>query len=154
MTAALYARVSTTDQTCENQLAELRRYASARGWSVREYVDTGVSGSKDSRPALDAMVRDARARRLDTVVVWRLDGLGRNLRHLILLLDELTAVGVGFVILDEGIDTGRRPVGSNCTSSARSQSSSASAFGNGCGQGLRGPGRRARGSVGLAVLCR
>jgi DNA invertase Pin-like site-specific DNA recombinase len=64
-----------------------------------------VSGAKDSRPALDVMVKDARARRLDTVVVWRLDRLGRNLRHLIMLLEDLAAVGVGFVSLGEGIDT-------------------------------------------------
>ena len=50
---AIYARVSTTDQTPENQLLELRRYAEARGWEATEYVDTGVSGSKDRRPALE-----------------------------------------------------------------------------------------------------
>jgi putative DNA-invertase from lambdoid prophage Rac len=103
--AALYARVSTLDQTCENQLAELRVYGAARGWTVREFVDTGVSGGKGSRPALDDLIRAARGRQIDTLVCWRLDRLGRNLRHLILLLDELTAVGVGFVSLNEGIDT-------------------------------------------------
>jgi DNA invertase Pin-like site-specific DNA recombinase len=70
-----------------------------------EYVDQGVSGAKDRRPALDALLRDAKRRRFDVLVCWRLDRLGRNLRHLILLLDELTAVGVGFVTLGEGIDT-------------------------------------------------
>jgi DNA invertase Pin-like site-specific DNA recombinase len=103
--AALYARVSTHDQTSENQLLELRRYAEARGWTAREFVDEGVSGAKESRPALDALVKDARRRRFDVLVVWRLDRLGRNLRHLILLLDELTALGVSFVSLGEGIDT-------------------------------------------------
>ena len=103
--AALYARVSTVDQTCENQLVELRAYAAARAWSGREFVDTGVSGAKESRLALDALIRAARRRQIDTVVCWRLDRLGRNLRHLILLLDELIAVGVGFVSLNEGIDT-------------------------------------------------
>jgi DNA invertase Pin-like site-specific DNA recombinase len=103
--AALYARVSTADQTCENELAELRLYGAARGWSVREFVDTGVSGAKESRPALDHLIRAARRRQIDTLVCWRLVRLGRNLRHLILLLDELTAVGVGFVSLNEGIDT-------------------------------------------------
>jgi putative DNA-invertase from lambdoid prophage Rac len=100
--AALYARVSTLDQTSENQLAELRSYAGARGWSVREFVDAGVCGARESRPALDDLLRAARRRQVDTLVCWR---LGRNLRHLILLLDELTAVGVGFVSLNEGIDT-------------------------------------------------
>ena len=105
MRAAIYARVSTLDQEPENQLRELRRYAEARGWQSVEFIDKGVSGARESRPALDALLRDARRRRLDAVVVWRLDRLGRNLRHLIMLLDELTALGVSFVSLGEGIDT-------------------------------------------------
>jgi len=105
MRAALYARVSTLDQDPENQLLELRTYAGHRGWEVREYVDHGVSGAKESRPALDALLRDARRRRFDVLVVWRLDRLGRNLRHLVLFLDELQALGVAFVTLNEGIDT-------------------------------------------------
>jgi DNA invertase Pin-like site-specific DNA recombinase len=104
MRAAVYARVSTFDQEPENQLVELRRYVAARGWSIKEYVDKGVSGAKDRRLALDALVQDAKRRRFDVVVCWRLDRLGRNLRHLILLLDELQAVGVAFVSLAEGID--------------------------------------------------
>src|SRR6476659_5177439 len=105
MRCAIYARVSTADQTCDNQLLELRRYVEARGWSVQEFVDSGVSGSTDKRPALDALIRDAKRRRFDVLVCWRLDRLGRNLRHLIRLLDELQALGVGFVTLNEGIDT-------------------------------------------------
>ena len=104
MRAALYARVSTLDQEPENQLAELRRYAAARGWEVAEYVDHGVSGSEARRAALDALLRDARRRRFDVLVVWRLDRLGRNLRHLVTLLDDLQALGVAFVSLGEGID--------------------------------------------------
>jgi DNA invertase Pin-like site-specific DNA recombinase len=103
--AALYARVSTSDQTTDNQLLELRRYAEARGWQTKEFVDEGVSGAKESRPALDQLLKDARRRRFDLLVVWRLDRLGRNLRHLILTLDELAALGIGFVSLGEGIDT-------------------------------------------------
>lgn len=102
--AAIYARVSTFDQEPENQLAELRRYVEARGWSAREYVDCGVSGTKDRRVGLDQLVVDARRRHIDVLVCWRLDRLGRNLRHLILLLDDLQAVGVAFVSLSEGID--------------------------------------------------
>jgi DNA invertase Pin-like site-specific DNA recombinase len=105
VTAAIYARVSTLDQEPENQLAELRRYVEARGWTAAEYVDRGVSGAKDRRPALDQLLTDAKRRRFDVLVCWRLDRLGRNLRHLILLLDELHAVGIGFVTLGEGIDT-------------------------------------------------
>src|SRR5213592_1459659 len=104
MKAAIYARVSTFDQEPENQLQELRRYVEARGWASTEYVDRGVSGTKDRRPDLDRLLADARRRRFDVLVCWRLDRLGRNLRHLILMLDELQAVGVAFVSLSEGID--------------------------------------------------
>jgi len=105
MRAAIYARVSTADQTCENQLIDLRRYCAARGWDATEYVDTGVSGAKDRRPALDQLMADARPRRVDTVVVWRLDRFGRNLRHLITAIEELNAAGVSFVSMGESIDT-------------------------------------------------
>ena len=104
MKAAIYARVSTFDQEPENQLQELRRYVEARGWTPVEYVDRGVSGSKDRRPALDQLLADARRRLFDVLVCWRLDRLGRNLKHLITLLEELQALGVAFVSLAEGID--------------------------------------------------
>src|ERR1700674_163189 len=104
MRCAIYARVSTLDQEPENQLGELRRYVAARGWTAVEYVDRGVSGAKDRRPALDTLVFDAKRRRLDVLVCWRLDRLGRNLRHLVTLLEELQSVGVTFVSLGEGID--------------------------------------------------
>jgi DNA invertase Pin-like site-specific DNA recombinase len=103
--AAIYARVSTIDQHVENQLAELRHYTERRGWTAVEYVDKGVSGAKDCRPALDEPLKAARRRRFDVLVCWRLDRLGRNLRQLILLLDELQALGIAFVTLGEGIDT-------------------------------------------------
>jgi DNA invertase Pin-like site-specific DNA recombinase len=105
MKAALYVRVSTVDQHCENQLADLNGYVAARGWEPHVYTDRGVSGAKAGRPALNHLLRDAKRRKIDVLVVWRLDRLGRSLRHLILLLDELAAVGVGFVSLNEGIDT-------------------------------------------------
>ena len=108
--AALYARVSTTSQDTANQLHELRRYADARGWQATEYVDTGISGSKDRRPALDKLMADASARRLDVVVCWRLDRFGRSLRHLVTSLDQFRALDVGFVTLGEGIDT-TTPIG-------------------------------------------
>jgi DNA invertase Pin-like site-specific DNA recombinase len=63
-----------------------------------------VSGAKDRRPALDTLVRDAKRRRFDVLVCWRLDRLGRNLKHLILLLEEFQALGIAFVSLAEGID--------------------------------------------------
>src|SRR5215831_12466425 len=104
MRAAIYARVSTLDQQPENQLQELRRYIQARGWTPIEFVDRGVSGSKDRRPSLDALVGDARKRRFDVLVVWRLDRLGRSLRHLVTLVEELQGIGIAFVSLGEGID--------------------------------------------------
>jgi DNA invertase Pin-like site-specific DNA recombinase len=102
--AGVYARVSTVAQEPENQLHELRRYVEARGWTAVEYTDKGVSGSKDRRPALDQMLVDAKRRRFDVVVCWRLDRLGRNLRHLVTLIEELQSLGVTFVSLGEGID--------------------------------------------------
>jgi putative DNA-invertase from lambdoid prophage Rac len=104
MKAAIYARVSTFDQEPENQLQELRRYVEARGWTAIEYVDRGISGTKESRPALDALLRDAKRRKFDVLVCWRLDRLGRNLKHLITLLEEVQALGIAFVSLAEGID--------------------------------------------------
>jgi DNA invertase Pin-like site-specific DNA recombinase len=104
MRAAIYARVSTLDQEPLNQLQELRRYSDARGWTATEYVDRGVSGAKDRRPALDTLIGDAKRRKFDVLVCWRLDRLGRNLRHLVTLLEELQSIGVAFVSLGEGID--------------------------------------------------
>ncbi|HXD19378.1 MAG TPA: recombinase family protein [Vicinamibacterales bacterium] len=105
MRAAVYARVSTADQHTENQLQEMHRYCAARGWTiVSEWTDNGVSGAKQSRPALDGMLRDAKRRRFDVVIVWSLDRLGRNLKHLITLLDEFQALGIAFISLREGLD--------------------------------------------------
>lgn len=83
---ALYARVSTRDkgQNPELQLSELRRFADLRGWQIiGEFVDVGISGSKDSRPQLDAMMRLAKARKLDVIAVWNLDRFGCSLTHFV-----------------------------------------------------------------------
>src|SRR5437762_7168257 len=103
--AALYARVSTTEQTPENQLVALRAFALARGWAASEFVDHGVSGAKDRRPQLDAMLADVRRRKLDLVLVTKLDRLARSTRHLVTLGAELEALGVDLVVLDQAIDT-------------------------------------------------
>ena len=103
---AIYARVSTNEQSTENQLIDLRRYAEQRGWTVqKEYVDHGISGGKDSRPALDAMMADARRRRLDVVLVTKFDRFARSARHLLNALDEFRAVGVDFCSLYDAVDT-------------------------------------------------
>lgn len=107
--AAIYARVSTTGngQDVGLQLDELRQVARQRGWRVvNEYVDDGVSGAKETRPQLDRLMGDARRGKIDLVAVWKLDRLGRSLAHLLRLLDELAALGVGFVsVRDSGMDT-------------------------------------------------
>src|ERR1019366_6126516 len=97
---ALYARVSTSNghQDPEMQLAELREYAGRRGWQiVEEFTDQGVSGSKESRPALNRLMSDACRRRFDAVLVWKIDRFGRSLKHLVNALAELAALGVAFV---------------------------------------------------------
>ena len=106
--AALYGRVSTTGhgQDVGLQLDELRQVAAQRGWEAVAYVDEGVSGAKDSRPALDRMLVDAREGRLDVVAIWKLDRLARSVRNLLELVDSLNAWGVGLVSLrDAHIDT-------------------------------------------------
>jgi hypothetical protein len=101
----VYARVSTADQIPENQLAVLRAFADARGWTATEYVDHGISGARTSRPALDALLAAARARRLDVVLATKLDRLARSTRHLVDLAAELEALGVDLVVTDQAIDT-------------------------------------------------
>ena len=96
MRVALYARVSTQNgQHPEMQLTELREYASRRGWAVAgEYVDEGVSGSKDSRPALNRLMADAHRRHFDIVACWKVDRFGRSLKHLVNALADLNSYGV------------------------------------------------------------
>jgi DNA invertase Pin-like site-specific DNA recombinase len=103
--AALYARVSTHEQTPENQLAALHSFAGARGWRVSEYIDHGVSGAKERRPALDALLVAARARKVDVVACVKLDRLARSTHHLVTLAKELEALGIDLVVLDQAIDT-------------------------------------------------
>jgi len=104
-TLGLYARVSTTDQHAEAQLAELRAYAARRGLPAVEYVDEGVSGRRRSRPAFDAMMKASRRRELGAVVVVRLDRAARSLGHLAELGEEFRDLGVELVSLRESIDT-------------------------------------------------
>ena len=107
MRVGIYARVSTTDkgQSVGMQLRELEAYTQARGWTIWErYLDEGVSGSQARRPGLDRLLSACRRRQVDVVLVWRLDRLGRSLKHLIMMLDELQSLGVAFVALHEQID--------------------------------------------------
>jgi len=105
--AALYARVSTNNgQNPEMQLGELRAYCERRGWQIAgEYVDHGISGSKERRPSLDRLLADCRRRRVDAVVVYRYDRFARSLRRLVNALEDFRALGIDFVSLHEGVDT-------------------------------------------------
>jgi len=106
MRCAIYARVSTSDQNCSMQLVELRRYVKARGWpKAEEYVDSGISGTKASRPELDRLMRDARTRKVDCILVWKLDRWGRSLANLMSSLAELAGLGVRWIAVTQNLDT-------------------------------------------------
>lgn len=107
MRAALYARVSTANngQDPTMQTRELGEFCQRRGWTLVEYVDVGVSGTKESRPALDKLMADAHKRRFDVVVVWKFDRFARSVSHLLRALETFNALGIAFVSLTEGIDT-------------------------------------------------
>lgn len=113
MTVAIYARVSTQDQDCKVQLAELRRYVEARGWSLyKEYVDTGFSGKTSNRPALKSCIKDAQAHRFDCICVWKLDRWGRTVAQLSADVAMFDSAGIRFIAVETGIDTDK----SNATS--------------------------------------
>ena len=106
MRVALYGRVSTAEQNAAMQIEELRAYCARRQWDiVEEFIDAGVSGSKESRPALNRLLADAKRRRFDTVLVYRYDRFARSLRQLVNALAEFDALGIHFVSLHEGVDT-------------------------------------------------
>ena len=105
-TAVLYCRVSTNLQSVEMQLRDLRRYAQQRGFKVgNEYIDEGVSGTRDSRPALNQLMDEARKRHFDCVLVWRFDRWARSTKHLIESLLEFRSLGIQFLSYQENLDT-------------------------------------------------
>jgi len=106
MRVAIYARVSTLNgQDPHMQTRELKEYCQRRGWPIEgEYVDLGVSGAKDSRPELNRLMSDAKRRRFDSILVWKLDRFGRSLRHLVNAIAELESIGVTFVSLTDNLD--------------------------------------------------
>jgi DNA invertase Pin-like site-specific DNA recombinase len=106
MKAAIYGRVSTTAQDTNLQMREVRQFVQRRGWQIaEEYIDKGISGSKEKRPALDKLMYEAKRRRFDAVVVYRYDRFARSLRHLVNALEEFRALGIEFVSIHEGVDT-------------------------------------------------
>ena len=103
---AIYARVSTDKQTCENQLKELRSIAERMQYIiVDEFIDEGISGATSSRPALDALLKSATQRRFDMVMCWSIDRLGRSLQNLIEILNELQSLKVDLFFMQQGLDT-------------------------------------------------
>jgi putative DNA-invertase from lambdoid prophage Rac len=107
MRAAIYARVSTTDQNCEMQLKELREYCQRCKWEIAgEYVDLGWSGAKASRPQFDRVMRDASLHKFDCVIVWKLDRWGRSVSHCLDSLEQLRHAGIRWIDLTNNLDTG------------------------------------------------
>lgn len=105
---AIYARVSTTNhgQDVGMQTGELEQFTQARGWTLADtYIDRGISGSKDRRPELDRLMKDAHARKFDLVIVWRFDRFARSVSHLLRALETFNALGIAFVSLSEQMDT-------------------------------------------------
>src|SRR6202795_5232639 len=106
MRIGIYARVSTKDQSCELQVRDLRAYCAARAFDlVREYVDVGQSGPKDSRPEFNKLMDDARKRQFDAIVVWRFDRFAHSTKHLLSALEEFRSLGIQFISYQENIDT-------------------------------------------------
>jgi DNA invertase Pin-like site-specific DNA recombinase len=106
--AAIYARISTASagQSPEMQLRELREHAQRRGWEIScEYVNEGISGAKDRRPALDRLMADAHRRKFDVVAVFKFDRFARPVSHLLRALDTFHALSIDFVSLSESLDT-------------------------------------------------
>jgi DNA invertase Pin-like site-specific DNA recombinase len=106
MNVAIYARVSTMDQSPLMQLDALRAYCKAKKWEIyREYVDQGVSGATSSRPFLDAMMRDANCAKFNAVLVWKFDRLFRSVEHMLKALEMFRTLEIEFISLTEAIDT-------------------------------------------------
>jgi DNA invertase Pin-like site-specific DNA recombinase len=105
--AAVYCRVSTVaGQNPEMQVRELREFAERRGWRIAdEYIDSGVSGAKDSRPELNRLMADAHRRRFDAVIVWKFDRFARSVSHLLKGLETFRSLRIEFVSLSEQVDT-------------------------------------------------
>jgi len=103
---AIYVRVSTSEQTVENQRQALREYCDRRGWQiVREYSDEGVSGAKSDRPELNRLMEDAAKGKFQAVCVWKFDRFRRSTQHLLKSLEVFKGLGIEFVSVSKAIDT-------------------------------------------------
>ena len=104
--AAIYVRVSTSDQNPENQSRILKEYCKNNEYEIFNiYIDKGESGLNDSRPAFDKMLKDMRSRKFNTIVVWKLDRMGRSVQHLLHILNEMKLKKVDLIITTQNIDT-------------------------------------------------
>jgi putative DNA-invertase from lambdoid prophage Rac len=115
MKAGIYARVSTYDQhTLEMQIEAMKKYVKARDWQIESEITEIGSGAKD-RPKRAELVKQAKRRQIDVIIVWKLDRWGRSVNDLFHTLHELNALGVGFISLTEALDlttaTGRAMAG-------------------------------------------
>ena len=105
MKIAIYARVSTDEQTTENQTLELKKVADRNGWEIQAiYADT-ISGAKSKRPELDKLMNAVMRKEIDMVMVWSVDRLGRSLQHLTALLSDIESKGINLYLHQQNIDT-------------------------------------------------
>ncbi|MFB0544257.1 MAG: recombinase family protein, partial [Asgard group archaeon] len=96
----------TKDQGPESQLLDLRKYVKRRSWEVyQEDVDRGVNGAEENRPALDRLMKNARKRKFDILLVWKFDRFARSTKHLVTALEELEGLGIDFCSYEDSIDT-------------------------------------------------
>src|SRR4051812_40127919 len=95
------------------QIRELQEYTGRRGWELAEIYQDQMSGSKVSRPGRDRLIDDARRRRFDAVLVWKLDRFGRSLVHCVAGIQELVSLGVRFIATSQGLDTDQSNPGSS-----------------------------------------
>lgn len=106
MKVALYARVSSSDQRTDTQIIPLQDYCKRMGYEIiEEYIDNGFSGKDDKRPAFEKLLSDMRNGRFESIICYKLDRIGRSLKHLLNLFEELGNRKIGFVSLSQNIDT-------------------------------------------------
>lgn len=102
----LYCRVSKNEQNIDTQLVALKDYCQRNNYEiVKEYLDNGFSGAKDSRPAFDKLLADMRTGKINCVLVYKLDRIGRSLQHLLNLFEEFENQGIEFISLTQNINT-------------------------------------------------
>lgn len=110
MKVGIYVRVSTEKQKFDSQLHDLKRDAERRGWTIYKIYEDKMSGTKDNRPGLNQLMKDARRRKFNVLLVWRFDRFARSSKHLINVVEELSCLNINFVSYQENIDL-KSPMG-------------------------------------------